>query len=277
MTAVRFISLFAFATIAPTSACRDAGVPATERTDDDSIAARAVNDAITRADLLADSVAALLVPVPLLTPAQENALRRFGNAQQLARARRLGVRPTGRAHIDRLVDAGELVRLADSTAHWRVRKLDHSLPYVTPDVHVLLERIATAFQSELQSRGLPRYRIEITSALRTAESQSDLRQTNVNAAGGISTHEFATTVDIGYDGFAAPADILMSDHESPALAAQVSRITAAFLEAAAARKSRELQAILGGVLLGLQNEGVVMVTLERQQPVYHLTVARPLR
>jgi hypothetical protein len=33
-------------------------------------------------------------------------------------------------------------------------------------------------------------------------------------------------------------------------------------------------AVLGGVLLELQNEGSVMVTLERLQPVYHMTVAR---
>ena len=49
------------------------------------------------------------------------------------------------------------------------------------------------------------------------------------------------------------------------------------LETAAARKSRELQAILGSVLNELRREGDVLVTLERQQPVYHVTVARPLK
>jgi hypothetical protein len=46
------------------------------------------------------------------------------------------------------------------------------------------------------------------------------------------------------------------------------------LETAAARKSRELQALLGHVLSELQRSGDVLVTLERQQPVYHITVAR---
>src|SRR5690606_692028 len=48
------------------------------------------------------------------------------------------------------------------------------------------------------------------------------------------------------------------------------------LERVAARKSRELQNVLGGVLRGLQSDGLVLVTLERQQPVYHLTIARSL-
>ena len=46
------------------------------------------------------------------------------------------------------------------------------------------------------------------------------------------------------------------------------------LEAAAARKSRELMAILGEVLREMQDEGAVYVTLDRQQPVFHITVAR---
>ena len=54
------------------------------------------------------------------------------------------------------------------------------------------------------------------------------------------------------------------------------RITALALERVAARYSRELQKILGDVLREMQSEGLVMVTLERQQPVYHLTVARAM-
>jgi len=42
------------------------------------------------------------------------------------------------------------------------------------------------------------------------------------------------------------------------------------------RKSRELQKILGDVLREAQDEGIVLVTLERLQPVYHVTVAREL-
>ncbi|NIP78142.1 MAG: hypothetical protein GWM90_02620 [Gemmatimonadetes bacterium] len=51
----------------------------------------------------------------------------------------------------------------------------------------------------------------------------------------------------------------------------------AVLERVAARKSRELKAILGGVMESAQSRGEVLVTLERQQPVYHITVAEARR
>jgi hypothetical protein len=43
-----------------------------------------------------------------------------------------------------------------------------------------------------------------------------------------------------------------------------------------ARKSREMQAFLGHVLIELQAAGDVLVILERLQPVYHITVGRRL-
>ena len=52
------------------------------------------------------------------------------------------------------------------------------------------------------------------------------------------------------------------------------RVRALALERMAARYSRELQAVLGEVLREMQAAGEVMVTLERQQPVYHITLAR---
>ena len=236
----------------------------------------ALDAAIARLAARTDSIDDILQPVPLLTPAQEAALRRFNNAAQLARARSLGVRPAGAAGIEALVAEGRLVELEDSTPLWTVRELDHSLAFVTPDARALLARIAERFQDRLRDIGLPPYRVEVTSVLRTPETQADLRTTNPNAAAGVSTHEFGTTLDIAYSSFAAPADL---EHHNDAGAAQwlaprLGWFAARSLEAAAARKSRELQAILGEVLLQLQQAGDVMVTLERQQPVFHVTVAR---
>ena len=239
---------------------------------------RALDGAIARLGQLSDSIDDILQPVPLLTPGQEAALRRFGNEAQLARARSLGARPADSLELATLRRAGRLVELEDSTDLWAVRELDHSVALVTPDAHALLTRIAERFQQRITEMGLPRYRVEVTSVLRTADSQSALRQTNPNAAAGMSTHEFGTTLDIAYSSFAAPRDPRLGIDTSgaPWLAARLEWCAAASLEAAAARKSRELQAILGAVLLDLQQAGDVMVTLERQQPVYHLTVARRL-
>ena len=164
----------------------------------------AVVAAFERAGASADSVEQLLLPVPLLTPAQESALRRASNAQQLARARSLGTHVADTATARRLLTEGRLVVLEDSSDAWVLRELRQSLPYVTPDTHALLRRIGLRFQEKLQSMGLPAYRIEITSALRTPDDQAALRATNPNAARGRSTHEYGTTVDIAYSGYGAP-------------------------------------------------------------------------
>jgi hypothetical protein len=239
---------------------------------------RVLDSAFERVGAVADSVDGLFRPVPLLTPAQEAAFRRFGNAQQLERARALGVRPASEAERRRAVDAGRLLVLEDSTEHWVVRELTHSEPLLTPDARALLVRIGERFHARLDAMGAPRYRLEVTSVLRTAESQAELRRTNPNAAAGQSTHEYGTTIDIAYASFAAPAELRLELDATDAewLRPRLERLAAAQLETVAARNSLELRAILGLVMLELQSEGVVMVTLERLQPVYHFTVARRL-
>ena len=62
--------------------------------------------------------------------------------------------------------------------------------------------------------------------------------------------------------------------EDDSLEPHLIRYAAIAAERVAARRAMELRAILGEVLIELQNEGMVMVTLERLQPVYHMTVAR---
>ncbi|HUG39219.1 MAG TPA: DUF5715 family protein [Longimicrobiales bacterium] len=231
---------------------------------------------LDRAHALADSIEDVLRPLPLMRPGEEEALRRYGQAAQLARARALGVRPSTEAELEAAIREGRLVTLEDSTGHWILRDLQSSRPLVTPDTRALIRHIASAFQDRLAAIGLPPYRLEITSALRTAADQALLRQENVNAAGGVSTHEFGTSVDLAYSAFAPPAEIpagVVAD--GPAwMAPYLEAIAASVLESVSARKSRELQAILGEVLREAQAEGLVQVTLERLQPVYHITVAR---
>lgn len=231
---------------------------------------------LERSRALARAIADTLKPVPLIRTAQENALRRYDNAAQLRRGRALGITPG--APVEALVTDGTLVELEDSTRWWVVRELDASAPYVTPDAYALLEEIGRRFQARMEDMGLPAFRIEITSALRTAEDQAALRRTNPNAAAGTSTHELGTTVDVAYTSFPAPAETpqgLIPDDAGDARPL-LEAVAALALDAAAARKSRELQAILAEVLQELQDEGAVMVTLERRQPVFHMTVDRRL-
>jgi hypothetical protein len=62
--------------------------------------------------------------------------------------------------------------------------------------------------------------------------------------------------------------------EAPWLAPHLEWVAGMLAETVAARRSREMMAILGSVLLDMQNEGKIMVTLERLQPVFHMTVAQ---
>lgn len=240
---------------------------------------RALDRQLDKIAVVTDSIEDALGPVRLLTGSEEARLRRYLNPEQLAAARRLGVpRPSDSAELQSLVEAGRLVPLPDTTKYWVVRDLDHSVRYVTPDVVKLLTRLGERFHERLDSLGLPPFRMEITSVLRTEETQEELRRVNPNAAAGVSTHEFGTTVDVAYNSFAAPAQpvIDVTTPEVPWLARRIERVANAVVETVAARRARELQAILGRELIELQSEGAVMVTLERQQPVFHMTVARRL-
>ena len=238
---------------------------------------RALSETVDLADGLAGSADRILRPLPVMTPAEEAALRRFANAAHVARARALGVRVASEAVMDSLLAAGRLIQLEDSTRHWIVRP-GTSPTHVVPHLRTLLEVLGGRFQERLAEMALPPYRIEITSALRTSERQARLRRTNANAAVGVSSHEFGTTVDLSYAAFAPPADPPNGIPSSlpPEFAPHLERIVDLALESVSARKSRELGAIFSEVLREAQAEGLALVIYERQQTVYHLTVARAL-
>jgi hypothetical protein len=239
---------------------------------------RALRETIDRSMAAAAQVEDALRPVPLLRPAEESRLRTHLNAAHVARARALGVRPANEDEIRAHVAAGRLIELEPSNEYWIVRPRAQRRAFVTPDVPPLLERIAQRFQARLAQEDIPPYRLEITSILRTAADQAELRRRNPNAAAGVSSHEFGTTLDIAYESFAPPLvipDGLIAD--APAgMEAELERVAAIALETVGARKSREMQAFLGHVLIELQAAGDVLVILERLQPVYHITVGRRL-
>lgn len=238
---------------------------------------RVLAQAIQGADRTAGSAERILRPLPVMTPGEEDALRRFRNAAHVARARALGVRVGTAAVRDSLLAEGALVELEDSTQYWIVRR-GSSPAHVVPHMRTLLEVLGVRFQDQLASMGLPPYRIEITSALRTSERQERLRGSNSNAAVGVSSHEFGTTLDLSYAAFAPPADVAdeILTGAPAGLAPHLERFVDLAFESVSARKSRELGAIFSQVLREAQDEGLALVIYERQQTVYHLTVARAL-
>ena len=241
-----------------------------------AVAARVLDREYTRIEAVLDSIDAVLQPLPLLRPTEETALRANLSARHLERARALGISPgLTRAQLERLVSTGDLVAIDDANAFWVVRKLDYSTALVTPAAHAALIEIGRRFHERLDGLGLPRFRFEITSALRTAEDQARLRTVNPNAAAGVSTHEYATTFDIAYSAFAPPELPIHAVRVDSAewIEPHVRRVERQAAATLAARRARELQAVLGQVLIELQARGTVMVTLEQLQPVFHVTVA----
>ena len=216
--------------------------------------------------------------LPGLIGSIRQGMREHLNETHVAAARSNGVAPVrDRAHLARLVDRGALVRLPESTRWWVLRDLDHSRPYVTPGTRAALEEVGRRFHARLDEAGLPPFRLDVTSVLRTDDQQSALQRRNANAADNTSSHEFGTTLDVAYLSFAAPRSL---DHPSlapgrdrpvsPSLRAEVTTR----LDSLGTLHAPHLEGELGAVLQELEREGTVLPLRERRQPVYHLTVAR---
>jgi hypothetical protein len=229
---------------------------------------------VQRLEARVDSVDRVLIRIPNLSGSEQGALRRDANATQTARAQALGIRRGG--DVEGLERRGSLRRLADSTRFWVVRDLDYSVPYVTPDTEAMLAELGERWLAQLDSLGLPRYRLEITSVLRTPADQARLRRSNPNAASGASAHEYGTTIDIAYRRFAAPPgdgdELLAGVH--PAIEPQLQLLRDLRMVETAATRGTELQAVLGRVIREMREEGKLLVMMERFQTVYHMTVAR---
>jgi hypothetical protein len=185
-------------------------------------------------------------------------LRRDVNRTQVATAQSLGVRAHGETQIKQLVREGRLVALGDSTPYWILRKMDHSVPYVTPDARALLVQVGRRFHARLDSLGIPRYRMKVTSALRTGATQEELRKINSYASRTASAHEFGTTMDVSHERFAVPAG--------------TGEIEVDAMEELGKEHAKVLQGELGRTLIELRARELLHVMIEDQQPVYHFTV-----
>jgi len=187
----------------------------------------------------------------------------------------LGVPPLrGEGDLAALAGRGRLVPLATND-RYVVRVLEHSKPYVTPATLAWLDDASRRFQQRLRDAGLPPFRLVVSSALRTADLQADLRRVNRNAASGRSSHEYGVSVDIDHTDFRAPAYIPplrlpVSDAQAD-LANYVSRLHTDDLARA---YWPSLFGVLTRVMAEEQAEERALVLLESEQPVFHVTVGR---
>jgi len=211
----------------------------------------------------ADSVRAAFARAKALGAREVAELRQDVNAEQLVSARELGVRAGNRA--EELKRQGTLVELADSTELWVLRDMDHSVPIVTPDARAMLMELGRRFHARLDSLGLPRYRMKVTSALRTDETQAQLRRINPYATHTVSTHEFGTTMDVSHERFAIPAEAARTG---------LPELEEEMLDSVGKEHAKVLQAELGRAIAQMRDEGALHVMMENLQPVYHMTVRR---
>lgn len=218
-----------------------------------------------------DSVQAAFRRVHALGAREVAELRQDRNAEQIATARSLGLRVSGEAEIEQLRGQGRLVALGDSTAFWVLRDMEHSVPYVTPDTRAMLEQLGRRFHARLDRLQLPRYRMKVTSALRTDETQADLRKSNSYASRTVSAHEFGTTVDVSHERFAVPADPRPGTGRA---APEMRAVEVEMLERVGKEYAKVLQAELGRAIAEMRDQGALHVMMENLQPVYHMTVAR---
>lgn len=216
------------------------------------------------------------------TADEEDGLRRPRTpsyTEHLEMADSLGVPPVGsEAALARYLRAGRLVPLVD-TEYYTVRILEHSKPFVLPVLHDRLDEVGLRFQATLDAAGLPRYRFTVSSALRTADLQEDLGRSNRNATSGRSSHEFGASVDLVYTRYSlqpSPTDTLDVPFSDPE-AERAQRIYSRWANDLAGAYDDRLFGALARVLGEMQREGKLLVLLEDEQPVFHITLDLPDR
>lgn len=166
------------------------------------------------------------------------------NPEHLAYAQRIGIKPISSTR-DILRLQRPIVEIR-SNDNYHVDDLSHSYPYLVPQAAALLDTIGARFNRKLASQGGGKYKIKVTSLLRTSESVNRLKRRNINSTEN-SAHLYGTTFDISYVGF----------HQGPLNTRH--------------HTDGELKNLLAEVLLELRDEGKCLVKFERKQGCFHIT------
>lgn len=170
------------------------------------------------------------------------------NDTHLAAARAIGIHPIedreAAAHMTRSLS------LVETCENYRLDSLTHSIPYLVPKAHTLLNNVGRNFLDSLENKGLNPYKVIATSILRTNHDVKRLRKGNINASDN-SAHRYGTTFDISYKRFE-----LVPDPDGYPL-----------------QPVREdtLKMVLAEVLRDLKKQGDCYVKYELKQGCFHIT------
>ncbi|MDE5870054.1 MAG: hypothetical protein K2H18_07460 [Muribaculaceae bacterium] len=168
------------------------------------------------------------------------------NYRQYAYAEKLGISPITDLSMAYFTKR-PMVKIV-SNPDYSVDELTHSLPYLVPEASELLSAIGRNFQDSLKSKGRARYRVRVTSLLRTPATVKKLRRVNINATDS-STHQFGTTFDLSYHRFQCLDNSYVVSEEV-------------------------LKNVLAEVLYDLRREGRCLVKFEKKTGCFHVTVTK---
>lgn len=168
-------------------------------------------------------------------------------SRHLKAAKALGLKkvPETRDDVYEMLDFLEKV---SNCKTYSLTKMEYSAPYLRPNAKAALDMIGTAFRDSLKSKGLPDYKILVTSILRTKEDVDKLRNSNSVAVTN-SCHCYGTTFDISYNHF-EPMSLFRS------------------------MSQEDLKKVLGEVLAAQMKDGTIYVKHEVSQSCFHITSRR---
>lgn len=139
-----------------------------------------------------------------------------------------------------------LIYLEDGM-YYKKKEMRYSYPYLIPEAVELIEEISTRFHDKLMAKNMNSYSLQVTSCLRTMESQIQLRNSNLNATRDTTSHCFGASFDISYWEFL--------ENSTGEL-----------------RRYRNLQKILTQTIREIRNEKKCLVIKETGQFCFHCTV-----
>lgn len=168
------------------------------------------------------------------------------NSAQLKSARKYGIKSTLKNREEAKKIKKELKEIKDCD-YYAIDKLTHSIPYLTNGAEEILNMIGKNFQDSLESKGLAKYKIIVTSVLRTKDDIKRLRASGNPNATLNSAHCYATTFDITYMRFRKQSQFKKSV------------------------KPKILQNVLGEVLRDLRKQKKCHVKYEYRQKCFHIT------
>lgn len=169
------------------------------------------------------------------------------NDAHLTAAHKIGINPiASRAEAEKQTNKLSEV---ETCRYYRIDSLTNSVPFLVKKASKLLKIVGENFQDSLENKNAPKYKIIITSILRTHDDIKKLRRKNGNSSLN-SAHLFGTTFDVAYARFEK------KDEDDPNV------------------PEDKLKAVLAEVLRDLQKQGKCYVRYEVKQGCFHIT-ARP--